>query len=372
MAVNKNIPIKYLEHFIVIGLWIVIFALPLLILREQNYITWEKVFGSWQLIFPFFILFLLNHYLLVPYLLFKNRKLLYFGLVLMIIGLLFTNSLLKFRVDEHEIKAFGQRRMQPPTHLQFLPPEHGQMPPMNGQQPLPRQPSPLPPYYNTLLFSLFIFGFDTGLRTSLKWSESEKQKSNLEKENIENKLAFLKHQVSPHFFMNTLNNIHALVDIDTEEAKAAIIKLSTLMRYLLYDSEGQKVFLKDEVAFIKSYVNLMRLRFSEKVKIDVQISEPVPEKKIHPMLFVSLIENAFKHGISYQQESFVNIKLLFAENSLLCEIKNSKPKNVPTTRSSGIGMANTKKRLELLYGDSFVMYVKETENQYAVNLTIPL
>lgn len=131
--------------------------------------------------------------------------------------------------------------------------------------------------------------------------------------------------------MNTLNNIHALVDIDTEEAKHAIIKLSNLMRHLLYDSEGTKTPIKKEIQFIESYIELMRLRFSEKVKITVTIPTIVPDKTIPPLLFTSLLENAFKHGISYKSESFINLNLSFTDTSLIFNIENSKQFNKKIT-----------------------------------------
>ncbi len=145
----------------------------------------------------------------------------------------------------------------------------------------------------------------------VRWSKLEQEKTLLEKENVQNQLAFLRNQVSPHFFMNTLNNIHALIDVDTEEAKEAIIKLSKLMRHLLYDSQAELVPLAKEMEFIQSYINLMKLRFSEKVKINLSIPDQLPDKSIPPFLFTSFVENAFKHGISYQNSSFIDIVFLY-------------------------------------------------------------
>jgi LytS/YehU family sensor histidine kinase len=184
-------------------------------------------------------------------------------------------------------------------------------------------------------------------------------------------MAFLKNQVSPHFFMNTLNNIHALIDIDAEEAKDSIIKLSKLMRHLLYDSEEKLTPIKKEVEFIQSYIELMRLRFTDKVNIVVDIPEDIPDKSIPPLLFTSLLENAFKHGISYNQISFVKIVMSFSENRLNFIIENS---NHPRDReaSSGIGIENTRKRLSLLYKDNFDLEILEEKEIYKVNLSIPL
>lgn len=377
MLSNKRIPLKYAESFIVITIWLVVFTLPLIILKENNFVSWRKVLDSWERIFPFFILFLINHFVLVPYLLFKAKKTTYFIIAGVLMVLLLSNDLVRFKLNESNRKNNITLNQSQPR--QFQGEERRLPPPPRNRADLPprdrrpvKHPLGLPPYLNSIFITLFIFGFDTGLRISLKWNETEREKSNLEKENMENQLAFLKHQVSPHFFMNTLNNIHSLIDIDTEEAKESIIKLSKLMRYLLYDTDGGKVLLSKEVEFIQSYVNLMKLRYSEKVKIELIISDNIPEKKIHPMLFISLIENAFKHGISYQEESFVKIEMALTESTILFEINNSKPKHMDEIESSGIGMQNTRKRLDLLYTDSYLMNVWDTDDSYKVSVTIPI
>jgi LytS/YehU family sensor histidine kinase len=171
--------------------------------------------------------------------------------------------------------------------------------------------------------------------------------------------------------MNTLNNIHALVDIDTDEAKKAIIKLSNLMRHLLYDSEEKMTPIKKEINFIESYVELMRLRFSDKVKVKVKITDQIPNKSIAPLLFTSLLENAFKHGISYNADSFINIVLTFNEDKLIFEIENSNHFK-KTETASGIGLENTKKRLDLIYKNKYTLSIDDNEKIYRVNLSVPI
>lgn len=205
-----------------------------------------------------------------------------------------------------------------------------------------------------------------------RWSKLEQEKTLLEKENVQNQLAFLRTQVSPHFFMNTLNNIHALIDVDTEEAKDSIIKLSKLMRHLLYESQGETTSLKKEIEFVKSYVNLMKLRFSEKVKINVEVPDLIPEKEIPPLLFTSVIENAFKHGISYSSASFINIKISTPEDKLLFEVTNSKTAQKAEESDHGIGLENTQKRLELLYPANYNFRIIDNEDDFTVVISIPL
>jgi len=244
------------------------------------------------------------------------------------------------------------------------------------RHPRPQQPKtntiPFPPFLNTIIISFLVIGFDTGLRMLFKWSKLEKEKTELEKEKVQSQLAFLSNQVSPHFFMNTLNNIHALIDLNPEEAKDAIIKLSKLMRYLLYESQAKLVPLTNELEFIKSYVNLMKLRFSEKVKINLFVPENLPVKSIPPLLFTSFVENAFKHGISYEKPTYIDIEFSFVPENLIFEIKNSKSKKISENKPFGIGIENTRKRLDIIYGTKYSLKIEDNNDDFVLNLKIPL
>ncbi|MBA4323409.1 MAG: histidine kinase, partial [Odoribacter sp.] len=156
------------------------------------------------------------------------------------------------------------------------------------------------------------------------------------------------------------------------EAKQAIIKLSKMMRYLLYETETEKTTLIKEVEFLESYINLMKLRYNEKVKITLNLPSAIPEKTLPPFIFTSLIENAFKHGVSYKDESFIDIDLIIGEERLLLVVKNSKTDRSQVEEFSGIGIENTRKRLELLYGNNWHLNITENEDLFTVNLSIPL
>jgi LytS/YehU family sensor histidine kinase len=272
-----------------------------------------------------------------------------------------------------------------PLSLPELPPKHhsGLQPPpkfenqyLPGRPPTPAQRSrnsiPFPPFVNIFIIAILVIGFDTGLRMIFRWTKLEQEKTLLEKENVQNQLAFLRTQISPHFFMNTLNNIHAQIDIDTEEAKESIIKLSKLMRHLLYESQDEKTLLKKELEFIKSYVNLMKLRFSDKVKIKLLVPDQIPEKEIPPLLFTSVIENAFKHGISYSSASYINIRIDILEDELQVEIANSKTAQKNEKDNNGIGLENTRKRLELLYPAKYTFRVIDNDEDFTVLISVPL
>jgi len=225
---------------------------------------------------------------------------------------------------------------------------------------------------NILIFSILLAGFDTGLRISVRLARSERERTLLERENMETRLTMLRNQVSPHFFMNTLNNIHALIDLNKEEAKEAVIRLSNMMRYLLYETDLSRTSLSNELEFVKSYIDLMKLRYTENINITLNIPDRIPEKRIPPLLFTALIENAFKHGISYKTRSFIMIDFVIDENRLVLMVKNSIGNSEKQDSPSGIGIENTRNRLELLYGKTYHLDILNDGKEFNVNLSIPI
>ena len=362
---------KVSEIILVILIWVVIIAAPLFLNDEDNFET--SRFIKHQIVnIPVFIVFIINRIFLVPKILVKKRRFVYIGSVLFLIAAVTFGSYL-FQPAQREPfhsqteNSFSakpgnnngvQHDMRQSRHM--LPP------------PPPMKKGNVPPFMNVMLFSLLLVGFDTGLMTSFRLAKTEKEKAKLEKENIENQLAFLRNQLSPHFFMNTLNNIHAQIDFNSEEAKVSIIKLSKLMRHILYDSDANMIPIKQEMDFVTNYVGLMRLRTSEKVKIDLKIQTPLPEKVIPPLLFISFIENAFKHGVSYKSNSFVDITVKTVDNWLNINISNSKHDNKKDNEKSGIGVANAMKRLELIYKNNYNLKIIDNKDIYSIILNIPL
>ena len=229
-------------------------------------------------------------------------------------------------------------------------------------------------FFDNLIISILILGAGTTIKLMSKWLSEEELRKDAEKEQLKTSLALLRHQVSPHFFMNTLNNIHSLVETDSGKAQDAIERLSILMRYLLYDSAQSTIELKKEIEFINSFVSLMQLRHSDEVEVKILIPDQIPVIKIPPMLFISLLENAFKHGVSYPLKSYIYLEIQIRENSLACIIKNSKHKSVTNKYDeySGIGLANIKKSLNLLYEQDYKLDISDKENEFEVNLTIPV
>ena len=366
-----NKKIKYTEIVLIIFVWLVLLFTPILF-REDIYSPVKRsVIMQLEILFPLSLLFLINRFILVPRLLFKGKQLFFIVSVLGLIilftaGLFFYDTNIK-NIPPSDLPQIEDQIKQPPYAFPGGVDRFGNLRPAQT-----RQPRPIPPFANFLILSILIVGFDTGLRSGLRGIDIENEKVRLEKENVASQLVLLRNQVSPHFLMNTLNNIHSLVDINTEEAKEAIIKLSKMMRYLLYETETEKTTLIREVEFLESYINLMKLRFNERVSITLNLPSSIPEKTIPPFIFTSLIENAFKHGISYKDESFINIDLIIDEERLLLVIKNSKTDKSQVEKFSGIGIENTRKRLELLYGTNYHLDIVDDKDLFTVNLSVPL
>ncbi|MFB9053825.1 sensor histidine kinase [Formosa undariae] len=358
---------RFFESTFIFLFWILLFVLPVFYQWINSHtVRWNVIFSVWTDYLPLLIIFCVNRFILTPFLLFKNKKIAYIASVIVVIGLTVMGSI-SLRND---MPSQNRNQIQKHVGLQF--PNSNKA--GNPQDGLERQggAGTYPPYVNLILLSILLVGFDTGMKLSVKWAESQQQKAEVEKESIKNELAFLRNQVSPHFLMNTLNNIHALIDFDTKEAKSSIAKLSVLMRYLLYESNDKPIPLTKEIKFIASYVELMKLRFHEDVKIQLNLPENPPNISIPPLLFTNILENAFKYGISYEQKSFVYINLLIHENELECTIQNSVHEKFKTSESSGIGIQNTEKRLKLLYNNNFTFTYSEIENVYNSTIKIPI
>ena len=210
-----------------------------------------------------------------------------------------------------------------------------------------------------------------GIKFYFRSRNDQKRLLKLEKENLEQQLEYLRYQINPHFFMNTLNNIHALVDIDPEKAKDTILELSKMMRFVLYEGDKKGVPLSREFDFIRHYITLMKLRYTDKVRISVELPQEVPDKLIPPLMLITFIENAFKHGISYQHDSFIDVRVTVNNQKLDFTCRNSKA-DKPNEEKGGVGLKNVKQRLNLLYDNNYTLNIQDEADVYNVELTIPL
>jgi LytS/YehU family sensor histidine kinase len=209
------------------------------------------------------------------------------------------------------------------------------------------------------------------LRDTSSWYQIDAGRKELEKQRSEAELQNLNNQLNPHFLFNTLNNIYSLIAINGEQAQEAVHELSRLLRYMLYDSTNEYVTLRKDVDFLRDYVELMRIRMPEHVELKTEIHIGQPDALIAPLLFISLIENAFKHGVSNSKPSFIHIVLTTDEKQINCTIRNSYfPKDEKDKSGSGIGLVNLKKRLDLLYPGNYQLTCLQSDETYSSTLII--
>lgn len=226
--------------------------------------------------------------------------------------------------------------------------------------------------YNFFITSFLVSGFAVGIRYAESAVRKEEEIKELEKEKLNSELALLKNQVSPHFFFNTLNNIYSLIEINGKDAQEAVLSLSKMMRYMLYESEQGNTRLSREIEFMKGYIDLMKLRLSDRVSLMVSFPDEYEDQDLPPLLFIPFIENAFKHGVSSAGSSFIDIALgvedgmitFFANNSI------SRRESGGPQVDSGIGLDNVRKRLALLYPGRHDLRIDHKEKIYSVKLTV--
>lgn len=367
------------EHIIYTLMWIVLYISPVmgLYMRMSTNpdidFSWKEILNAWSFYTIWLVLFAIHNFLLAPLLIVKRRTWLYSILCL---GLLTAATLAV-------IYTRPPQDYRPPRHQQRPPMEqvmsnsrpHNNMPPQKRPPELhPIDPFPMigPGELVTTLGGLLLMGMNLGVKLYFKSQEDSKVLGQIEKHNLEQQLEYLKYQVNPHFFMNTLNNIHALVDIDPERAKTTIVELSKMMRYILYEGNNKLIPLQRELHFIETYVELMRMRYTDSVSINLALQDNAPDLMMPPLLLIIFVENAFKHGVSYRTKSFINISVSVRDNRLYFHCRNSRSAQTGKKEKGGVGLRNVRKRLELLFPKNYQMCIKEESDTYDVMLDIPL
>lgn len=228
----------------------------------------------------------------------------------------------------------------------------------------------------TIIITALVLGIGTSVTAIQKMQKDRQKHEVLEKEKLSSELSFLKAQVNPHFFFNTLNNIYALTAVDGELAGKAIHQLSRMMRYLLYDTQAGHTMLSQEIAFVKDYISLMQLRLTDIVKLNIDTPPNLVDMPLTPMIFLPFVENAFKHGVRSTQPSYININILQQGKVVDFTVRNSviKDNSISLDTNSGIGLVNTKRRLDLLYPGKYKLDIYEAAagNEYTVHLMLDL
>ena len=220
---------------------------------------------------------------------------------------------------------------------------------------------------------LFLTVLSVALKVTGSWYQMDTERKELEKQRSEAELQNLKNQLNPHFLFNTLNNIYSLIAINGEQAQEAVHELSRLLRYMLYDSAYAFVPLGHDLDFVRNYVKLMQIRMPGHVDLKTEIQVDQPELLIAPLLFISPVENAFKHGVSNSRPSFIHLEIIASGNQIQCSVRNSFfPKDKQDKSGSGIGLINLKKRLDLLYPNHYELTCKQSDETYSCELLLNL
>lgn len=343
------------EAYADILLWAVMFVVPLvgmvvLSSVDNNYsFRWLDLLHIWRPLLIILLAFLVHNHLIAPVFVYEHKHTRYF--VLLSIMLM--------------VFVLYQCATGPPGPP--IGPPGGSAPPPTGT--LPTRPLAGPHDFTMFSLLLFALGANLGLKLYFKTQAEQKQLAELENGKLRQELTYLRYQVNPHFLMNTLNNIHALVDIEPEDAKNSIVQLSRFMRYLLYESDVERISIQKAIDMIYQHVSLMRIRYPDNVDIQINTPDTVPQVGIAPLTIVPFIENAFKHGISYDKPSFIHITLTVDKDKIEFHCCNSK--NNVRHNTGGLGLINVTKRLDLIYGDRYSLNIDDGEATYTVTLIVP-
>ena len=346
---------RFLSILMQILMWL-LFSVSFLLYQPSDvalpYQLWIK-----QLLFAGMVAgaYYLNAVVLVPRFLLANKTAAYFAVVISIaVVILFVNDLADRELGLH-------RLMDEAFHHSGGPRKHDH--------------SIFDAVFGSFIIAL-ILGIGTSVTAIQKWQTDKQHHQLLKEEKTSSELAFLKAQINPHFFFNTLNNIYALTYEDAETSRKAILELSHMMRYLLYDTRQDHTQLSEELNFLKGYIELMRLRLTSTTMVDFQYPANVNNVPVAPMLFLPFIENAFKHGVSVNQPSEIVVNITHENAMLNLSVTNTiiQTKNTAADEYGGIGLENTRRRLELLYPGKYRLNVRELPKTktYSVELNIDL
>lgn len=343
---NLNNQKRTVNIFIHILTWALLFGIPFLFLEKRGPGPAPSGYKDFLVIpLNYMLVFYSNYFWLIDRLLFRKqtvRFILWNVLIIVLAGLI--------------------------THLFH-----------KNQVPVHIRPRPIIDQFifmsRDMIWLILTAGLSVAIKMTNRWILSEKELQELEKSRTEAELKNLKNQLNPHFLFNTLNNIYSLIAISPEKAQSAVHELSKLLRHALYENNSRFVPIEKELDFIRNYIELMKLRLSRDIKVSVDIPDPICNGHfIAPLLFISLIENAFKHGISASEPSYLIIKISeLAPNMISCYTENSYyPKNAQDKSGSGIGLDNLKRQLNLLYPGCYQLETEHDNEKYFCRLTIIL
>lgn len=351
--------------------WGIVYAVPVVLTylataSTAAHFSWQSVMVMWVGLAPFAGLFLI-HDLLVSPLMVKHKRYTLYGVCSLLLVALFMWGVTSRPWREYRFRQFDRADvvfLKPPPPA----PEHARDAFSDSR---PEILDVLNPHeLVNCAVALMMLGLNIGVKMFFKAQRDERIVREVERQSLEKELEYLKYQINPHFFMNTLANIHALVEIDSKKAREAILDLSRMMRYVLREGAATFVPLAHDVDFMRHYLSLMRLRYVDKVDVSVDFPAVPGDVCVPPLLFVTFVENAFKHGISYREPSFVSLALSVGSGVVSFRCANSR--HADDVRGTGIGLDNVRRRLGLIYGGRYTLEITQPEGRYEVSLTIPI
>jgi two-component system, LytTR family, sensor histidine kinase AlgZ len=310
--------------------------------HQADEIDWSRIFTIASLhIGAAMLISYVNYFYFLPQLLFKKKLTLFFVCFLIAFGLV---AYARIQSERYFIETF-----------------------FGGHEYLYRDRFVVQIIFSNLSIVLFV----SLLRFAADWLDLQTTRKEIEKEKLTAELNFLKAQVNPHFLFNTLNNLYYLAYSKSENTTEVIEKLSAMMRYMIYDSNYPQVHLSKEIEYMQNYISLEKLRLSDKVKIQFNIEGDIDNARITPLILITFLENAFKHGVTNTaKESWIAINLNCAGNKLSFSVANSKPPTPRTDEKSGIGLQNVKRRLELSYPGKYHLSMTDMPAEYRVQLDL--
>lgn len=356
--------------------WICFYLLPFIFLPNLKELSDEVanriiVFNTCSFIFLAGFYYL-NTTVLIPKLLFQKKWTIYFiSIIICLIGFLYipreTAKWINGTKELFPKPDFSQRRKMAADTAKFNPGTVKNYPQKNFRN-QPRGFRYVPGSYAVFML---VFAIGTCITVMQQWIKTERNKERVETEKLNTELSFLKSQVNPHFFFNTLNNIYSLAIVQSEKTAPAVLKLSSIMRYILTETQNDFVPLENEISFVRNYIDLQLVRLTDKVKVAFTADILSPQIQIAPLLFIPFVENAFKYGISTKENSAINIELTQKGKEILLFVSNNIVHTDATIHeTTGIGINNVKRRLELLYPDKFKLQVSDDGKFFTVHLSI--
>lgn len=319
----------------------------------------------------------LHSLVLIPKLLAERKTVMYVLSILAILALFVFIPTIYFQfVEMPRPRLMQNMNMPPPQHMaDTFGIGQGEPPVNNRHRPGPRfmgrrlMPFAFP---GTMVMFLLILIISGGIKIINQWFRSEQRTEEIEKEKISTELALLRSQVNPHFLFNTLNNIYSLAVVNSAGTADAVMKLSSIMRYVLDDAKSHLVPLNKEIQFLENYISLQRVRLTEKSVINFTVTGNMENKQIAPLLLIAFVENASKYGISTHQAAVIDIELAVSGNQLLFSVANQKLSTNPVAGNTGMGIKNTKRRLELIYPNRHQLVIENSNHSFLITLTLDL